>query len=357
MADEKLGLKYGNWVYNTTDTSKDGNGLPNTINKGTIYIAKTSDGHAQMYVDSPSGERLAIGAAGAGSFFATCSTGSTTVIKEITCPGLSTPINGTMLTVHFTNMFDSSINNIQLKINNTTHNLYNATYGGKSDLGTLAEYVTFIYNGNSNRFEIMDNDGWNRISPVTIFCGKDDVKHYLIATSKSYYDEDIDNPYLGPSGLYVANTNSPYVNSYGNLFIPGGWARVSNGSQYATYGASYINLWDDNKYNYDYIITADPYGFFITENSQYAGTVLGLDYDYWQLYTPYNIYTDGSINAEYDITCTDLYTYGGVSATGSISTAGNLYHKQGVRVPRVWSGTTAPTDDIGENGDIYIMYS
>lgn len=352
MADEKLGLKYGNWVYNTTDTSKDGNGLPNTINKGTIYIAKTSDGHAQMYVDSPSGERLAIGSAGAGSFFATCSTGSTTVIKEITCPGLSTPINGTMLTVHFTNMFDSSINNIQLKINNTTHNLLNATQGGKSDLSILAEYVTFIYNGNSNKFEIMENDGWNRISPVTIFCGEDNVKHYLIATSKSYYDEDIDHPYLGPSGLYVANTKAPYVNSSGRMYIPSGCLMVETidkGTALCSDSIEWTNSSVANTLcNYDNGDMA-----FLHDGTN----MLCFNSGYWELYTPYDIYTEGSIYSEYQITCTDLYTYGGVSSTGSISTAGNLYHKQGVRVPRVWSGTTAPTDDIGENGDIYIMYS
>lgn len=356
MADEKLGLKYGNWVYNTTDTSKDGNGLPNTINKGTIYIAKTSDGHAQMYVDSPSGERLAIGSAGAGSFFATCSTGSTTAIKEITCPGLSTPINGTMLTVHFTNMFDSSINNIQLKINNTTHNLYNATYGGKSDLGTLAEYVTFIYNGNSNRFEIMDNDGWNRISPVTIFCGEDDVKHYLLATSKSYYDDSIGHPYLGPSGLYAPSYQAPYIDSWGCMTLPGGWLEINNdnSAHRLVFCPSSIEWYKSGHYNYSLSMMYEGLSFHDEDD---GNELFYMNREDWYTYTPCDIHTDGSIWCNYDITCEDLYTYGGVSSTGDISTAGNLYHKQGVRVPRVWSGTTAPTDDIGENGDIYIMYS
>ena len=355
MADEKLGLKYGNWVYNTTDTSKDGNGLPTAINKGTIYVAKTSDGHAQMYVDSPSGERLAIGSAGAGSFFATCNTAMSVATKVITCPGLSTPVHGTMLIVKFANLFDASINNIKLKINNTTYDLNNATYDGKDDLGLRGSFITFIYDSSINGFEILDNEFWNRITPSTILSGEDDSRHYLISTSASYDNGD-GTTGLGPSGLYVPNYQAPYIDAWGGMTLPSGWLEINNDNsahRVAFYPSS-IEWYRDGYYEYYLDVGSTAFNLYDANEEQ---DMLWISSPDWQLYTPFDIYTDGNIYSEYRITCNDLYTYGGVSSTGNISTAGNLYHKQGVRVPRVWSGTTVPSDSVGENGDIYIMYS
>lgn len=354
MADEKLGLKYGNWVYNTTDTSKDGNGLPSAINKGTIYVAKTSDGHAQMYVDSPNGERLAIGSAGAGSFFATCTTAAPSAVKEITCPGLSTPIVGTTLIVKFTKTFDSSVNNIKLKINNTTYDLTNATYNGQSDLGLGAYYITFIYAG-SNSFEILNYEFQNQISPVTILSGEDEARHYLISTSKSY-DDGTGITGLGPSGLYVPCETAPYVDSYGYMTIPGGCVEINygNSARRVDICPNFINWYRDGEYDYELTMMYEGLSFYDNDTGY---ELFYMNREDWYMYTPCDINTDGNIYSENQITCTDLYTYGGVSSSGNISTAGNLYHKQGVRVPRIWSGTTVPSNSTGENGDIYIMYS
>lgn len=357
---EQLGLKYGNWVYNTTDTSKDGNGLPSAIDKGTIYVAKTSDGHAKMYIDSPNGERLSIGG-GEGSHFATCTTATATAEKVITCAGMSAPQNGTMITVKFNPVFDSSINNIKLKINGTSYDVHNGTYGGYSELGLVTSLVTFVYNGSTSKFEIMNNP-WDSTRGVHINVNDndDDGRHYLISTSDAYwYNNNSTGPQSGPSGLWV----SPYNNAIstdttGSLYVPGGITINSNtdyseGMQLSINGDS-IQWRGYSDYN-------GAHGNWSLYNN---GSTLKLYEDYYSGYARILIGAeDLTINDPVYIQYGDLTVDYGITTNGeiysgdSIYSEGNLYHRGGILVPRIYSGTTAPSNSVGQNGDIYIMYS
>lgn len=359
---EQLGLKYGNWVYNTTDTSKDGNGLPTTIDKGTIYVAKTSDGHAKMYIDSPNGERLSIGG-GEGSYFATCTNATVTAEKVITCAGMSAPQNGTMITVKFNPVFDSSINNIKLKINGTSYDVHNGTYSGHSELGLVTSLVTFVYNGSTSKFEIMNNP-WDSTRGVHINVNDndDDGRYYLISTSNHYwYNNNSTGPQSGPSGLWV----SPYNNAIstdttGSLYVPGEILINPNIDPWDSEGMR-LSIGSDSIRWYGYSNYTSEHGNWILYNN---GSSLQLIEDYDSCYKRLVIGAyDLTINDPVHIQYGDLEVDYGISAgddidsAGSIYAGGNLYHQGNIRVPRIWSGTTAPTDDIGDNGDIYIMYS
>lgn len=357
---EQLGLKYGNWVYNTTDTSKDGNGLPSAIDKGTIYVAKTSNGHAKMYIDSPSGERLSIGG-GEGSHFATCTTATATAEKVITCAGMSAPQNGTMITVRFNPVFDSSINNIKLKINGTSYDVHNGLYSGNSELGLVTSLVTFVYNGSTSKFEIMNNP-WDSIRGVHINVTEndDDGRHYLIGTSDDYWANNLSTgPQSGPSGLWL----SPYNNAIstdttGSLYVPGSIIVNSNtdldeGMQLSINGDS-IHWYGYSDYG------GERSGWTLFNN----GSTLELHEQEHSGYpriliSAYSLTINDPVYIQYG----DVYVEQGISADGqiysgsSISSAGNLYHQDGIRVPRIYSGTTIPSDSVGQNGDIYIMYS
>lgn len=360
---EQLGLKYGNWVYNTTDTSKDGNGLPTTIDKGTIYVAKTSDGHAKMYVDSPNGERLSIGG-GEGSHFATCTTATATAEKVITCAGMSAPQNGTMITVKFNPVFDSSINNIKLKINGTSYDVHNGTYSGNSELGLVTSLVTFVYNGSTSKFEIMNNP-WDSTRGVHINVTENDnneKKHYLIGTSDDYWaNNHSTGPQSGPSGLWL----SPYNNAIstditGSLYVPSGIIINSNIDPWEQGGMQLLIEGDAIRW-YGYSDYGGQYGDWSLYNN---GSTLELHEDYHNGFTRILIDANSlTINDHVHIQFGDLVVDNGITTDGqiysgdSIYSEGNLYHQGGTRVPRIYSGTTVPSDSVGQNGDIYIMYS
>lgn len=359
---EQLGLKYGNWVYNTTDTSKDGNGLPTAIDKGTIYVAKTSDGHAKMYVDSPNGERLSIGG-GEGSHFATCTTATATAEKVITCAGMSAPQNGTMITVKFNPVFDSSINNIKLKINGTSYDVHNGTYSGNSEFGLVTSLVTFVYNGSTSKFEIMNNP-WDSTRGVHINVTEndDDGRHYLIGTSDDYWaNTNSTGPQSGPSGLWL----SPYNNAIstdttGSLYVPGSITINSNIDPWNSEGMQ-LSIGSESIRWYGYSDYTGKYGDWTLYNN---GSSLQLFENYDSSYqriqiNPYDLTINDPVHIQYGDLHVDygITTGGNISSSSSIYALGNLYHQDGTRVPRIYSGTTVPSDSVGQNGDIYIMYS
>lgn len=361
---EQLGLKYGNWVYNTTDTSKDGNGLPTAIDKGTIYVAKTSDGHAKMYVDSPNGERLSIGG-GEGSHFATCTTATATAEKVITCAGMSAPQNGTMITVKFNPVFDSSINNIKLKINGTSYDVHNGTYGGHSELGLVASIVTFVYNGSTSKFEIMNNP-WDSTRGIHVNVTDNSGRHYLIGTSDDYWANNSSTapqtgPQSGPSGLWLApRNNAIFTDTDGSLYVPGGIIINSNIDPW-DYEGMQLSIEGDAIRWYGYSDFNAEYGSWTLYNN---GSELKLCEDYHSNYprihiSAYDLTINDPVHIQYgDLTVDNgITTDGQIYSSDNIYSGGNLYHQGSIRVPRIYSGTTVPSDSVGQNGDIYIMYS
>lgn len=64
-------------------------------------------------------------------------------------------------------------------------------------------------------------------------------------------------------------------------------------------------------------------------------------------------YVDGAIN---DLDSSQTAT-AGYALSSITQTDGELTSKSEIRIPVAYSGTSAPSNSLGENGDIYIKYN
>lgn len=309
------------------------NALPDSTTNGTIYVAKAADGKAYMYVDKD-GEKLNITSPNT-NFYGVCTTARTTDEKTITVPGLFQLVSGTAVTIQFTDGIN--LNNATLNINNL--GAKNIRY--RNSLGTnkgLAKNTVFtlVYDGSSFQLIGDINEVNNGISMTAAY----DTNYHPLLIAAAQGPQDFDENNFTKSMLAVTNPDAEITASIdiGRLNAPGGLyahtgRAVDANETRATYNSEGIKLWGNfNTGTYsEWSIYPDAAGNLVFNgvgDMGYAQMHLNLEND--------TLYANNASIAH-------VYAY-------EIQQNGN-------RVPNLFYGTTKPTSDIGQNGDIYIMYS
>ena len=318
MADEKLGLKYGNWTS-----------LPDTIAKGTIYVAKAADGKAYMYVDTPTGEKLNITTPNS-TFYAICSTATATKAKVVSCPGFEL-ITGAQITVRFPKGIGLEAGDVTLNVNNTgaVPIIYRTAANSLSVNTSTIGYrtLTFVYNG--TQFDIIgdldtDTTGMNTT------CASSGV--YPLLAAKTY--PTTDGTTSAATGIISLDKQILTDTQYGHLYVPGHLfaGRVDKKHYLDIIGPTMQFNHVDTDEGYYWEMGQPSHWYTLELTDPYDYSVLYFDCGGEEAYSNYYWFFNNGIDAEY------------------------LCHA-GRRVPQIYSGTTAPSNSIGENGDIYIMYS
>ena len=287
------------------------------ITEGTVYVAKGDDKRAYMYVDLD-GQRYDISAPN--SNYCGVSSNDDPCVRTVACddfdlePGIS-------ITVLFTT--EVELDEATLNVNNTgaVPIMYrNDNYSGR-----------FINAGSAYSF-VYINSQFHLIGDLD-----SDTVLYGVKVSSSTTNANkpifIANGTTGSNitGLYNANKPITANPSTGSMRIPGsvqsGTLHVGNDSSVSP--VVYVQG--------DYI---NWYGY-----SDWSG----VEGDWY-------IYNNGDT-----LEIAEDMHYGGkriiIQADGSIQSLDGNFYSQGYRLPRVYYGTSAPDDDEGEDGDIYIMYS
>lgn len=323
MSDTPIKFKYGE--LNNLNTIE-----PSVNTEGTVYVAKATDNRAYLYADL-GGVRYDIATPKA--YYGKSSDESQTVKTASVDGFVREP--GATVTILFTTPL--SLNNATLNINSggNVAIIYRGNAASKKSLPANSVY-TFIYIDNQYHL-IGDLDQVNNGIAVTTN-EAEFIGYAPILVSKNAITEDT------KSTIAATNPNLQIManNTTGCIRAPGGF--YNNGQD------------SDTGYGMDFYVNSDVMRW--SGMSDYSG-----DEGYWQ------IYNNGST-----LELAEDWNYGGVIAkidyNGNFETQGNHsswsgdfyaesgnFYSQGYRLPRVYYGTSAPASSLGEDGDVYIMYS
>lgn len=322
MSDTPIKFKYGE--LENLDAIE-----PSTSTDGTVYVAKTTNNRAYMYADF-GGVRYDITSPNR-VYYGTSEDESQTVKTATAENFILEP--GATVTILFTTPLQ--LNNATLNVNSTGNVaiVYRGSAASKKSLPANSVY-TFIYI-NSQFHLIGDLDQVNNGIAIRTSQFPDSGTPILIAAKEVSEDTKSVTAVTNITTPITANVN------YGTITAPNGF---------------YTHGINDN-YGNEQVINYTNQGIYYEDNDNYQGFDIYFNPSQIKIFDHYN----GMKFLQMDTSGGETYLNGNIVANGNIESYNNLYgynvYSQGYRLPRVYSGTTEPSASLGEDGDIYIMYS
>ena len=296
-----------------------------THDEGTVYIAKAGNNRAFMYADLDN-TRYNITTPNKTYYGVSpevkpdeSSNDNWQRIKTVTCDDFVLE-QGATITV----LFSSSLYLFNATLNVSNSGAIPIAYRGevssKKFLPANSVY-TFIYiNGKFHLVGDIDqvNNGMT-------------IKEVDNGTAQGGYLFTVEEPNKSATG--EINTQNPiYVDAEGNITLP----------ESSTIGGTYTafrSTWDEG---------------FVRLDS--GGIALKSEGDTFYLYPEGDNFIVEGDNGGYVRLKSSTNTLYAETVSASLLTGAQVW-QQGRRVPNVWYGTTPPDSSIGQDGDIYIMYS
>ena len=327
--------------------------LPEAIENGTVYIAKTEDGKAYMYVDQ-NDERLNI-LSSQKSYYAIAEDANNSFEDEIVPglpgkPGLTTSYatdfgfgefipGGSFDTVAINN-YNIECENFELKegatiiITFTKQGVFplQLNINNTGSIEVVSGDTTGIILPNSTYTFVYDGTYYQMISNIGLPVTPVEAGNYpLLIANKSISNTTTTHAIVPAENQILVNV------AEGSIQVPGGIkiADSRGGTTFLTGGRlSYVC--DDNSYYLDINNT----GFQLSDENRGSNIVY---------------INESSVYVFPSVLFSDTVEIGlGLQVNEDITCASDIY-SNGKRVPNVYSGSDAPDNSIGKDGDIYIQ--